>query len=51
MAERQELEIAQDCRDIEILKHELANLSLQKTGETDDLALALCLACWRAKPK
>ena len=49
MAEREELEIAQDCRDIDILKTELANLSLQKTGDSDDLALALCLACWRAK--
>ena len=49
MAERQELEIAQDCRDIDILKQELANLSLTKSSDSDDLALALCLACWRAK--
>ena len=49
MAEREELEIVQDCRDIDVLKTELANLSLQKTGDSDDLALALCLACWRAK--
>ena len=49
MAEREELEIAKGCKDFETLKHELVNLSVQKTTETDDMALALCLACWRAK--
>ena len=51
MAEREELEIAKGCKDLEALTHELISLSLQKTNETDDLALALCLACWRAKAK
>ena len=49
MAEREELEIAKGCKDFEALEQELTNLSLQKSSETDDLALALCLACWRAK--
>ena len=52
MAERGELEIASGCRDIEALKRELAHLTLDsKSGsdEFDDLALALALACWRAK--
>ena len=49
MAEREELEIPANCRDTEALKAELVNLSLQKTGDLDDIALGLCLACWRAK--
>ena len=51
MAEREELEIAAHCRDIEALEQELASLTLSKSSQTDDLALALCLACWRAKPR
>ena len=51
MAERGELEIAASCRDIEALQQELASLTLTKSAQTDDLALALCLACWRAKPR
>ena len=52
MAERGELEISPKCRDIEALKDELAHLRLQKfPTQSDDLALALCLACWRAKPR
>ena len=52
MAERGELEISPHCRDIEALKNELAHLHIQKSStQSDDLALALCLACWRAKPR
>ena len=52
MEERGELEISQKCRDIEPLQQELAHLRLQKfPSQSDDRALALCLACWRAKPR
>ena len=52
MVEREELEISPKCRDFELLKDELLHLRLQKsTNHKDDLALALSLACWRAKPR
>ncbi len=53
MVEREELEIAFNCRDIEPLYRELAHLTLGRKGsnsdEHDDLALALSLGVWRAK--
>ena len=51
MAERDELEIAAGCRDIEALTRELAELTLDRkpSGQSDDLAMALSLATWRAK--
>jgi hypothetical protein len=53
MAQRDELEIAAGCRDAAALTRELAHLTLDRarggSGERDDLALALALACWRAK--
>ena len=51
MLERGELEIAAGCRNREELVHELIHLQLsgKAAGEYDDLALALALACWRAR--
>lgn len=57
MVEAGELEIASGCRHGEALRDELTHLSLDRAGGRgqllegghDDLALALCLACWRAK--
>jgi len=58
MAQRGELEIAGGCGYLEELKRELVHLQLAGGGssssrdgarENDDLALALALACWRAK--
>jgi hypothetical protein len=55
MAERGELEIASGCKNGAELKYELVHLQLAgggtRTGssEHDDLALALALACWKAK--
>ena len=53
MIEREELEIAAACRDIEALTRELAHLTLTRKSsnseEPDDLALGLTLAVWRAK--
>ena len=53
MIEREELEIASGCRDIEALTRELAHLTLDRkpanSEEFDDLAIALALAVWRAK--
>ena len=53
MIEREELEIAAGCRDIEALTRELAHLTLGRKSsnseEPDDLVLGLSLAVWRAK--
>jgi hypothetical protein len=53
MAERDELEIADGCRHGEELQRELVHLQLSggggRSGESDDLALALALACWKAR--
>jgi hypothetical protein len=50
MAQRGELKVAAGCRDGEALHRELAHLTLDRgIGEHDDLAVALALACWRAK--
>ena len=51
MAQRGELEIARGCMHGEELKNELVHLQLSGVGarEQDDLALALALACWKAK--
>jgi hypothetical protein len=51
MAEQGELEIAWGCRHGDELLKELAHLQLSgKSKEAgDDLALALALACWKAK--
>ena len=55
MAQRGELEIAVGCRHGEELERELVHLQLSggasRDGarESDDLALALALACWKAK--
>ena len=53
MIERGELEIAVGCLHGEQLKRELVYLKLMgssaKGGEKDDLALALALACWKAR--
>ena len=52
MAQRGELEIAWGCRHREELERELMHLQLAgggASGESDDLALALALACWKAK--
>lgn len=51
MAQLGELEIAHSCRDADGLQQELAHLTLDRatTTHSDDLALALALACWRAK--
>ena len=51
MLERGELEIAPGCRNGEELMRELAHLQLsgKASGEFDDLAMALALACWRAR--
>ena len=51
MLEREELEIAAGCRHREELVHELVHLQLsgKAAGEYDDLAMALALACWKAR--
>ena len=51
MAQLGELEIASACRDAPSLSQELAHLTLDRptSNQRDDLALALALACWRAK--
>ena len=51
MVECGELEIAAGCRDGEQLARELTYLQLEgkASGESDDLALALALACWKAR--
>ena len=56
MAQKGDLEIAAGCRHVEELKRELVHLRLsggaggRRSGsESDDLALALALACCRAK--
>ena len=51
MLERGELEIAAGCTHGEELLRELEYLQLsgKASGESDDLALALALACWRAR--
>lgn len=49
MAERGELEIAAGCRHGAELERELVHLQVGKGAECDDLAVALALACWRAK--
>ena len=53
MAQRGELEIAAGCGYLDQLKRELVHLRLEGRrsggGEHDDMALALALACWRAK--
>ena len=53
MAQLGELEIAHSCRDGPKLQEELAHLTLDRatssSSQSDDLALALALACWRAK--
>ena len=51
MLESGELEIAAGCRDGEHLTRELKYLQLEgkASGESDDLALALALACWKAR--
>ena len=51
MVERRELDIAWGCRHGEELQREMAHLQLSgKSGEEgDDLAMALALACWKAR--
>lgn len=54
MAQCEELEIATGCRHGEQLRRELVHLQLKggtggASGESDDLALALALACWKAR--
>ena len=51
MVESEELEIAAGCRDGEHLERELRYLQLDGkcSGESDDLAMALALACWKAR--
>ena len=51
MVESGELEIAAGCRDSEHLERELIYLQLDGkcSGESDDLAMALALACWKAR--
>ena len=51
MAQRGELEIAEGCLHGEALVRELVHLQLsgRAAGECDDLAMALALACWKAR--
>ena len=49
MLQHGELEIAAGCRHGEMLEKELVRLQLKKSGHSDDLALALALACWKAR--
>jgi hypothetical protein len=52
MAQRGEVEIARGCRHGPELKRELVHLELTGKGgggELDDLAMAMALACWKAK--
>ena len=51
VTKRGELEIAAGCRHGNELLRELAHLQLsgKAAGRSDDLALALALACWRAR--
>ena len=52
LIERGKLEIAAGCLHGAWLKRELVYLRLNgssKGGEKDDLALALALACWKAR--
>ena len=49
MVEREELEIAEGCREREQLERELVHLKLEGGSGSDDLALALALACWKAR--
>lgn len=53
MVECEELEIAATCTHREQLVRELTHLRLtgKASGETDDLALALALACWRGRAR
>jgi hypothetical protein len=55
MARRHELEVASGCRDGEAIQRGLAHLTLDGGAaggggdHHDDLAIALSIACWRAK--
>jgi len=52
MVQREELEIAGGCRYGDELVKELSHLQLSKgggDGSNDDLAIALALACWKAR--
>ena len=51
MLERGELEVAAGCRNGAELERELEHLQLsgKAAGESDDLAMALAMVCWKAR--
>ena len=49
MLEKNELWVEKKLAGAEALAKELASFGARRPGEHDDLAMALALACWRAR--